>query len=218
MMIRTTTPRALLSLLVIAAVIGCGKGDRGEPLNSFHRYEIRNVHLTYDFIGNARGQEELFLADYGKYEARYSKYELLTTEAIRPMANAGITRLTDVYSIDVPQRQIKHMRPSELDSLYHLPEGSIPTPQEFLKNSMKNNLLREVGQDSVLGFYATRYQSSDGNAKLWLWRGMLIRKETMTREGMIGTSLTGMDTAWVVDTSKFSLPKSGFEVIEQPNK
>ncbi|MBS1904148.1 MAG: hypothetical protein JSS75_10620 [Bacteroidetes bacterium] len=218
MTIRISTLRALLGAALVASVIGCGKHEYSGPVNAFRRYEIKNVHMQYEFLGNARGGEEMFIADYGRYEARYSKYELLGEQGIQPVGSAGITRLADVYNISLNERKVVHLKPPELDSLYHLSESEIPTPAQFLEKSMHNNLMRAVGTDTIAGVPATRWENRDGSGKFWIWRGILMKKITQTRDGMIGTQLVALDTAWAVDTTKFSLPKTGFQFIEQSEK
>lgn len=218
MTIRKTTPRSILYLLLAVAALSCRSDDFAGPMNSFHRYEFKNTHLVYEFIGDARGREDLFMSDYGKYEARYSKYDLLTPEAIRPMATAVITRLTDAYTIEPQKREVMHTRVRELDSLYHLSASDIPTPQEYFSENMKKYLFRSAGTDTVGGIAATRWETRDGSAKMWIWRGILLKKTTQTPGGMVGTQLIGLDTLWAVDTSRFSLPDSGYTFTDPPVK
>lgn len=218
MRIRTLTLPSLLSLVLIVSVLSCRNDDYSGPLNSFHRYEFKNSHLVYEFIGDARGREDIFMSDYGKYEARYSKYEMLTPQAIQPVATAVITRLTDAYTVEPSERKVMHTRVRELDSLYHLSGNDIPSAPSFFEQTMKKYLFRSAGTDSIGGVVATLWETRDGSAKMWIWRGILLKKLTQTKDGMLGTQLIGIDTTWTVDTSRFSLPDSGYTFTDPPVK
>ena len=157
---------SLIAVLLLAA-IGCGN-DRSGPTNSFRRYDYKNIHLRYDLVGDARGTEDLYIADYGKYEARYSKYEALTEKGPRPVDNAGITRLTDAYEVDFIGKTVSHTHVTSLDSLYHLSESSTPSPDEYVSSSMHDNTFRNDGTDTTNGFTATVWHQHESDMKLWV--------------------------------------------------
>src|SRR5579883_1346357 len=163
------------------ACVGCGN-DRNSPPNNFHRYYYKNIHLTYNLVGDARGTEDLYIADYGKYEARYSKYEALTEKGVKPVDNAGITRFTDSYEVDYLNKTVLHTRVTSLDSLYHLSEGSIPSPDEYVAASMHDNAFRNDGTDTVRGVGATVWYQHDSEMKLWVWHSLLLKKFIRTRD------------------------------------
>jgi hypothetical protein len=200
-----------LSVLIF---FGCRSNDYSGPLNSFKRYPYRNVHLSYAFSGDARGIEDLYIADYGKYETRRTSIELLLPQGIRPKDEAGITRLTDVYNIDYRQKKVMHKRVTTLDSLYHLSELSIPPPSDYLESSMKDYLFHSGGTEMVHDHPAMVWAPRDGSMKLWVWNSLLIKKYTMSENGTVWMELVQADTNWTVDTTKFQIPTDGFEVIE----
>ncbi|HYM20105.1 MAG TPA: hypothetical protein VEW28_03770 [Candidatus Kapabacteria bacterium] len=198
----------------LVLVFGCRNNDYSGPLNSFKRYPFKNVHLSYTFTGDARGREDLYIADYGKYETRDTKIELLLTNGIRPKEESGITRLTDVYTIDHLQKKVMHRHVRVLDSLYHLDASSVPSSEDYLQTSMRDFLFINGGIDTIGGFPATRWEPRDGSMKLWVWNALLLKKYTISQNGIVWMDLVQMDTNWVADSSKFRIPSDGYEVVE----
>jgi hypothetical protein len=201
--------------IVLLLFFGCKNNDYSGPLNTFKRYPFKNVHLSYTFSGDARGKEDLYIADYGKYETRRTSIELLLEQGIRPKNEAGITRLTDAYNIDYIDKKVLHHHVTTLDSLYHLDEASIPKSNDYLQASMKDYLFHVTGEDTIQGKVATLWQPRDGSMKLWVWNSLLMRKYAVSNNGTVWMDLVQMDTNWVVDTTKFQIPTTGFELIEE---
>src|SRR5258705_13978683 len=92
-----------ITLLIMAAAViaaGCKKTDGPEVVNSFKRYPAERFHAVFQFSGDLRGTEEVFVSDYGKNEARYSKFEAFVPEGIKQRNNVAITRLGDTYGFN----------------------------------------------------------------------------------------------------------------------
>ncbi len=197
-------------------VFGCKK--TGEPvsnsINDLKRYPYERIHLTYEYSGDVRGIEELFVSDYGKYEARHSKFEVLGPKEIHSSDNGAITRFADMYKVDYTQMQAAHDHVRSLDSLYHLEGKDIPTSQEYIEFEMKKNYFKNIGIDSVAGKPAIKWQQIDGVLTLWFWNGLLLRKHAISENGSLEMTIKNIDTLWTVDTTKFIVPK-GFTTVEQ---
>ena len=198
--------------------IGCKKS--GEPFsgppNDMKRYPYERFHLTYEYSGDVRGIEELFVSGYGKYEARHSKIEVFSAQGLHASDNGSITRVSDMYTVDFLLRNAVHAHLRPFDSLYHLDPDEIPSPQVYFESEMKRNYFKNVGIDTVAGRPATRWQHSEGNTILWVWNGLLLRKYASSDKGSLDMKIKEIDTLWTVDTSKFMVP-IGFQVIEAEN-
>jgi hypothetical protein len=206
-------------LMVISALLAAGCKKSGEPeagsVNAFKRYPYERFHLTYEYGGDLRGTEELFVSGFGKYEARYSKFDVLTPEAIQPMDNGSVTRISDNYVFDFMQKSIVHDRLGSLDSLYHLDEKDIPSLQENLETEMRKNFFRNTGTDTLSGKLTTRWQKIDGGMTLWIWNSILFRKQVTSDKGGMDMRIKTIDSLWTVDTTKFSIP-AGLKNKEKP--
>ena len=208
--------KILLCVLSGFFAFGCKKSGEGlsGQLNEMKRYPYERLHLTYEYSGDVRGIEELFVSGYGKYEARRSKLEILSTKEIRPSDNGAITRSADMYTMDFSKMQAVHEHLRFLDSLYHLEGKDIPSPQEYIESEMKKNYFKNVGKDTVAGKLATKWQQDGDRLILWISNGLMLRKHVNSENGSLDMVVKNIDTLWTVDTTKFIIP-TGFTVIEQ---
>jgi len=186
---------------------GCKKsGDYTGPLNSFKRYPYQKLHLSYTYDGDLRGTDELYFSDYGKYEARYSKYEVLVPGEVRGSDNASLLRITDRYDINFQDNTVIHDRDNSLDSLYHLDEKDIPASLKYWETDMKNHFLVNKGTDIIDGKPAARWEADGGGLILWVWNSILLRKRVNSNKGSMEMTIKTIDSLWTVDTTKFSIP------------
>ncbi|MDP4219625.1 MAG: hypothetical protein Q8916_08015 [Bacteroidota bacterium] len=192
-------------ILTLGLGAGCKKSDSAS-LNGLKRYPYERLHVTYEYTGDVRGTEDLYVSGYGKYEARYSKLDLLAGQTIRSVDNAAITRIGETYSIDFTQNRGSHDHSSSIDSLYHLSESDIPSPQEYLESEMKKNFFKKVGTDIIAGKPATRWQQMDGDLIVWVWNSILLRKEINSAANTLDMTVKNIDSLWTVDTTKFAIP------------
>ncbi len=214
--------RFLSTILVFAfftmIFIGCGRKG-GEPfsgpMNGLKRYPYRAMHLTYEFSGDARGDEELFVSDFGKYESRRTRSDMFSPEQTMAEDKGSITRGFDVYILDFLERSVLHERVQYLDSIYHLDANDIPTPQQYFESEMKKNFFAIVGTDMIDGKPATRWKQTDGDLTLWVWNCILLRKHIQMESKSIEMTIKTIDTLWTPDTTTFMIPQ-GFHAIESP--
>lgn len=206
-------------ILLQVCSIGCKRsGDAySGPINNFKRYPYERFHLTYEYSGDVRGIEELFASEFGKYEARHSKIELFSTKGLHPSDNGSISRISDMYKVDYLLNSAVHTHINQMDSIFHLESGDIPSPQAYLESEMKKNYFVKKGIDSIFGKLADRWEESEGKMTLWIWNGLLLRRHANSSEGYLDMKIKEVDTLWSVDTSKFSIP-SGFTVSESKNE
>jgi hypothetical protein len=210
--------KILFCILPWIFALGCKKN--GEPFsgppNEMKRYPYERFHLTYEYSGDVRGTEEMFVSGYGKYEARYSKFDVLTPQEIHSSDNGAITRIADIYTIDFSKMLAIHEHSRSLDSLYHLEGSYIPSSKEYIEAEMKKKYFQNVATDIIEGKPALKWQEIDGHLTLWIWNGLLLRRHASSPEGSLEMKIKSIDTLWVVDTTKFSVPK-GFTVKEAEN-
>lgn len=195
--------------------IGCKKGGEANSghFNNLKRYPYERAHVVYEYTGDVRGTEDIFISDFGRYEARYSKVEIFSKQGIKPSDNGAITRLADQYTFDLAQRTATHDHPPTLDSLYHLEGNAIPTPQEYFEFEMKRNFFHSAGSDIIAGKPATRWEQDNASLTIWMWNSFLLRKRASSESGTMDMVIKSIDSLWTVDTTKFSLP-AGLTITE----
>jgi hypothetical protein len=208
--------KKFIFILIFSFVIYTGCKNNGEQdsvqINTFKRYPFERLHLTYTFSGDARGTEEVFASDYGKYEAQISKSDIFSPQQVNQENRANITRIADVYLADYSKKTLEHNHLSYLDSLYHLNEKDIPASPQYMEFEMKRNLMKNTGTDTIAGKLASRWQLIDGNMTMWIWNGILVKKYAGNEEGYLDMTIKSIDTNWTVDTTKFMIPQGLTEV------
>jgi hypothetical protein len=207
--------------LAVAIFYGCSKksGDNSGPANAFKRYPYRNFHVSYDISGDARGSEDVYVADYGKFESEYSKTEMFTPRGVMPEDHTLITRISDVYEMDNMQKRFNHRHIDALDSVYHLDPKDMPNPEQYMESEMIKGFLKNTGQEMIAGKLATKWQPVDGSMSMWIWNGILLRKFAPNEGGPgITMMVKNFDSTWVVDTTKFMVPKDYKEGNLQPEE
>jgi len=211
---------AVMAPAVITGIffISCGRKG-GEPfsgpLNNLKRYPYEKFHATYEFSGDARGDEELVVADYGKYELRRTKSDMFSPESVDSEDKGAITLGVEVYSMDFKKHTAVHQRMQYLDSLYHLAANEMPTAQQYFESEMKKNFFINTGSDTIAGKLATRWHQNEGALTLWIWNGILLRKHTQMDSKSFDMTIKTLDTLSAVDTSTFRVPQ-GFQIIDIP--
>lgn len=204
----------LLCLVCTLLVPGCKtSGDYSGPPNGFKRYPYERVHATYEYSGDVRGTEEFFFSEFGKYEARYSKVEILSDKGIQPSDNGAITRLSDQYTCDFTKKTAIHERLQVLDSLYHLEGNQMPSAYQYLESEMKRNSFHSAGTDFIEGKPAEKWVQDNGTLTIWIWNSILLHKRVSSETGTMDMVVKSIDTLWSVDTARFSIP-AGFKTTE----
>jgi len=210
----------LILLLVLGVSAGCKKTGPpySGPVNSLKRYPFEHFHLVYEFGGDARGTEDVYVSGYGRNEAQYTKSDLFGPQGLSTENTIIITKIANAYSLDFSKKTYSQNHLDYLDSLYHLDESDVPSSQQYLEFEMKRNLMKNYGQDTVAGYQGVRWQLIDGNMSMWTWKGILLRKFAASEQGSLDMRIKSIDTLWTVDSTKFMIPKDFKEVkLQGPN-
>ncbi len=202
----------LVFLAALVPLFGCKKQDHTKP-NALKRYNMKSVHGIYRYSGNNRGTEEFYIADYGKYEAHIMNIEMFQRMVFIPRRETNVTRLWDLYNLNPGTRQIRHQTSRLFDSLYHLSDDDLPTPEQQFEMIMKENYFKKQGTEVVNGYTATKWTQLDNGSALWVYGTLLVKEYLTAKDGYIQMDLESVDTNWVADTSVFSLPKD-YQFVE----
>ncbi len=195
-----------LSLMLITGVIGCKTSNSGPTDGKVRRYPYERLHIHYEVSGGARGIEDAYSSEYGKYEGRYSDLEILRMIGNERLRTVTISRGADLYTAEIEHNDGTHVLIPQLDSMY---KGLTPTKSvdELSDESLRAGRLSKVGSDVILGRMCDRWSTLDEKLNLWINNGMLMRKRTPDMEGgHVDMIATMIDTNWTVDSSKFIVP------------
>lgn len=193
-------------LLVVLSffVFGCKMG--GSPDGKFKRYPYDRVHIQYEVSGGMRGKEDVYIADFGRLEVRYSDLEILDPKGVRRNRSVVLNKGADIYTANIDQVEAFHTRIPMLDSLYQ-GQLSFDSPKEFSDHILTIQGLTPAGQDTILGNACDKWRSPDAVATLWISKGLMLRKSIFDKQGgTIEEIAIAIDTNWKVDSTLFTFP------------
>lgn len=208
-----------LSLCLFAffslAVASCSKND--DPSRSyFHRYEADHGHVRFEYAGDRRGGEDLYWTNHGNREVRISKYLTVTPGGFRPVDELTILDNGTAYYVQKQKNVALHSKDAEIDSLMQLSKEETPSPSAFADAKMKDLFFTKSGTDTLLGLNLDVYQMTQIPIKLYLWKGLLLKRTVTDPEHRSSLTAISFDTVSAVDTNLFHLPP-GVEVKENPS-
>ena len=201
-------PRFLFILvfsLSLVLVFGCKSGGSG-PGAKVKRYPYERLHIQHEVSGVLRGKEDVYSADFGRLEARYSDLEILGERGIVRNRTIIINKGADLYTFNIESVEASHTVIPILDSLY---KGllSVSTPKELSDYTFQLGGLMPKGIDTVLGFRCDKWVTPDEKVTLLVSNGMLLRKLTPDQQGgVVNDIAVAIDTNWVVDSTVFTFP------------
>ncbi|HEY6172346.1 MAG TPA: hypothetical protein VIX80_08825 [Candidatus Kapabacteria bacterium] len=198
----------MICIVVVVAITVSSCSQNGGAADAFFkRYPIKNAYIQYEITGDGVGTEDLYIADYGRYEFVRSDYMSGISSLPTPVKRIIITRLADIYSyaLDSPTGRKSHSQP--LDSLYKL-TSEIPPYSVIVEKTLEGGKFQLEGSEVVAGFPTQRWKQVMGPTTIFLYNGIVLKRVVDGKKGalLIQTAIK-VDTLWKPDTNLFSLPK-----------
>jgi hypothetical protein len=206
----------LIGGVIAMSVISCGKQIPPGGHNNFHSYDIRRATLHFEYFGNTRGTEDLYVDSFGVVEAHDAHFELLDPHGFRPTSTYSVKHGADVIEVDSVRQRTIHLVDHVLDSLYHLSPWDVPTPEQQFDSFFEAQGYYLRGDTTIVGLHAHLWQFGTEPRYLIEWGGMVIGKSE--GYGMNGRELRliSVDTVHPIDPQRFVAPH-GYR-IEVPPK
>ena len=119
----------LVYTLSLLFIFGCKSGGL-RPGEKVKRYTFDHAHIQFDVSGMLRGKEDLYIADFGRLEARYSDLEILGEKGVLRNRTIFLNRGANLYRFNIENVEATHTVVPVLDSLY---KGLLPvqSPKEL---------------------------------------------------------------------------------------
>lgn len=217
-------PIVLVLFFLAFGIVGCERSAK-EPAknetlsdgtvanpNSFKRYGVKQGHIRLDFSGLYRGGEDLYWKDYGVTEARFINSEFLAENGIQALKHVTLSNGPIVIKAKPEQGTGLRYRDTFVDSLMKL--EPMPSIEQMSRAALLASKHELIGKDSVLGLVTDVWHQKAMNAKLYLWNGIVIKREVVGGPAPHTLVATSIDTLTPVDPAKFELPKD-LNITEQ---
>lgn len=195
-----------MALAIAFSVASCTQS--GGPHDTFFkRYPIKNAYIKYEITGDGVGGEDLYIADYGRYELVVSDYLSGMSSQARTNRRSIITRMAEIYAItpDSPVGRKTHNH--VLDSLYKL-TSDIPPYSLIVDRTLEAGKFQLEGSEVVAGLPTQRWKQVMGPTTIFLYNGLILKRIVDGQKGavLIQTAIK-VDTLWKPDTNLFTVPK-----------
>jgi hypothetical protein len=205
--IRMASKFFLSIIIVIAITVSSCSQQVGADDALFKRYPIKNAYIKYEITGDGAGSEDLYIADYGRYELVISDYISGISGMPKPNRGTILTRFADIYSVtsNSPTGRQTHNKP--LDSLYKL-TSDIPPYSFIVEKTLEAGKFQLEGSEVIAGFPTQRWKQVMGPTTVFLYNGIILKRIIDGKNGalFIQTAIK-VDTLWKPDTNLFLIPK-----------
>ncbi|NOZ09192.1 MAG: hypothetical protein GXO91_10035, partial [FCB group bacterium] len=162
----------LLQLIILCSLVfATDKPAQADSLH--HRYPVKSCIIDFELNGMQKGRETLYIDDYGKREARYSKTTLGIGDSAKKSNTLMLMDETWIYNIDLINKTgTKTMNP------VHAP---IPVRQEFKDmitlnhENMRKMGGKLIGEEEFLKKKCEVWEIKALHSKTWIWNGIILR-------------------------------------------
>ncbi len=193
-------------LLVVASLTSCNKTLPPTARNSYHPYSVQHATLHFEYFGDTRGTEDLFVDSFGLVEAHDMNFEHISpTHGLEPTQSYSVRRGADVAIVDSFTGRRLSVRDSVLDSVMHL--SSPPSPEQAFEDHFSVLGYHRTGTTQKIGVTVNTWQLGQDPIFLYEWHGVIVGRETHGRGGG-GTELRliSIDSTSPVDPKYFIVP------------
>jgi hypothetical protein len=117
-------------LLCCALAAGCSRQLPPGERNNFHPFGVEHASLHFEYFGDIRGSEDFYEDSSGLREAHDIHSELITEKGFHPTYTYTVRDVSHVTSVDSVKIVELRMIDKTMDSLFHLPNGDVPAPDD----------------------------------------------------------------------------------------
>ena len=168
---------------------------------NMQRYAVKNATIIYKHSGMTEGEEKVYIADYGKKEARYTE---LTVSAFGFSTTTRELELhlgDDYYAIDLNE---KIGTKTTFSDDFELSKKEVKEYEELGKEMMEAMGFEKTGTGTILGKKCDIWEGM--GTKSWIWKNIPLKTEV----NMMGKSViesVKIDISGNVPASKFRIPE-----------
>lgn len=210
--------RKSFSLLILAGLVtiaGIQCHTRSGPQAQFRPYHMRHAIVRLEYVGQARGYEEIYIDSFGVLEARHGHSEVMIKDSIyQPNISYSLKRGSDVTIIDSLKGSANHFVDKRLDSLYKLPASDVPSPEEAFAAFFSKHF-RQSGDTTIAGVHARIWRQLDPQVTLVEWGGLILVRQVGPPGLGMELRTISIDTVTPIDPARFAQP-AGIPLTHTP--
>lgn len=205
----------LLSIIILFMIIitNCGDSSKddlkdsgeGSSTNFQKRYGVKSGIIEYELSGSQEGTKTLYFDGWGMRQAEYSRSILNVGGFTKAMNLVNIIDGEYQYIINLDQKsgtKVRNPILKELEALKHEKNFSEFGEQLLLKMGAE-----KIGTDNFLGKDCDIYVLKNSGTKLWVWKWLTLKSETISRGINITLTAKKIDENISIPSGKFSVPE-----------
>ncbi len=205
-------------LTILLAIAGCSRELPPGERNNFHVYGVGHASLHFEYFGDTRGTEDLYEDSSGLREAHIVHSELITAKAFHPTITYTVRDVSHVTIVDSVKMLEERLIDHTFDSLFRLPDGDVPTPDNQFADFFEQRGYHLRGDTTIT--------AGDMNLKSHVWelgeqpsfvfefKGLVVGRKINIDGSENDLRLMSIDTTTPIDPARFEAPH-GFPVRDE---
>jgi hypothetical protein len=204
-----------LSALIIFA--GCSRQLPPGERNNYHPVGVDHASLHLEYFGDIRGSEDVYEDSSGLRESHDTHSEIITEKGFRPTSILTVRDVSHVTTVDSVKMVEIRLIDKTIDSLFHLPNGDIPTPDNQFGDAVKQRGYVLRGDTNILAsgmsLKAHIWQLGEQPSYLFEFKGFIVGSMININGHENDLRLMSIDTTSPIDPARFE-PPHGFPVMD----
>ncbi len=206
------------SFAVIVMIASCSRPLPPGERNNFHYFGVQHASLHLEYFGDMRGTEDLFEDSSGLREAHLVHSELITEKEFHPTMTYTVRDMGHVTVVDSVKVQELRVIDKTSDSLFHLPNGDVPTPEDQFASYIEQGGFHLLGDTNILAgsmsLKAHVWQLGEQSSYIFEFKGLVVGRKDILDGQENDLRLLSIDTTSPIDPARFE-PPHGFPVMDR---
>ena len=171
---------------------------------------MEHASLHFEYFGFTRGSEDIYEDSSGLREGHDIHSEAITEKAFHPTNTYTVREGSRVTAVD-SVKMVEVLRIDKtMDSLFHLPSGDIPTPDDQFASAFKQRGYVLRGDTNILvsgmSLKAHIWQLSERPSYLFEFKGLIVGNKANINGQENELRLMAIDTTSPIDAARFEPP------------
>ncbi len=206
-----------LVVLFCGLTAGCSRQLPPGERNNFHPFGVRHAWLHLEYLGDTRGWEDIYEDSSGFLEAHLVHSEIAVKDQFHSTITYTVRRGSSVTVVDSVQQKEIRLLDRISDSLYHLPNGDVPTPDDQFGSYFGQQGYIVRGDTTIvagnMSLKSHIWQVGQQQNYIFEFQGFIVGSKSNIEGHENDLRLISMDTTSLLDPAWFS-PSHGFPVVD----
>jgi hypothetical protein len=211
------SPGLFVGIVIVLAIAGCSRQLPPGERNNFHPFGVEHASLHFEYFGFTRGSEDLYEDGSGLREVHDIHSEAITEKGFHPTSTYTVRDVSHTTTVDSVKMVEVRLIDKTMDSLFHLPNGDIPTPDGQFGSTATQRGYALRGDTIIVAsgvsIKAHIWQLGVQQSFLFEFKGLIVGNKANINGNENELRLMAIDTTSPIDPARFE-PPHGFPVMD----